>query len=87
MGFLAAASTHNIAWASFGEVKKMDMIKALARKLRAFIGNDNYGFYVAGSGRVWVPNARAHQILKVVAEDHRENAERELLRALMGGRR
>jgi hypothetical protein len=25
MGFLDAASTHNIAWASFGEVKKMDM--------------------------------------------------------------
>jgi hypothetical protein len=69
------------------EVRRTETIKALARKLRAFIGNDSHGFYVAGSGRVWVPNARAHQIPKVVAEDHRENAERELLRALMGGRR
>ena len=68
-------------------MKKTDTVKELARKLRAFVGSDDYGFYVAGSGRVWVPNARAHQIPKVVAEDHRENAERELLRAFMGGRR
>jgi len=65
----------------------MDAIKALARKLRAFIGNDSHGFYVAGSGLVWVPNALAHQIPKVIAENHRENAERELLRAIVMGRR
>ena len=64
----------------------MDAIKALARKLHRFIGNDSHGFYVAGSGRVWVPNALAHKIPKVVAEDHREKAERELLRVLMGRR-
>ena len=61
----------------------MDAIKALARKLRAFIGNDSHGFYVAGSGLVWVPYALANKIPKVIAENHRENAERELLRALM----
>jgi hypothetical protein len=70
-----------------GEVKKMDRIRALARKLRAVIGNDEHGFYVTGSGAVRVPNARVHQIPKVIAEDHRENARRELQRALIIGRR
>ena len=64
----------------------MDMIKVLARKLRAVIGNDDHGFYVAGSGPVWVPNVRAHEIPKVIAEHHVENAKRELQRALTIGR-
>ena len=65
----------------------MVTIRVLARKLRMFIGNDSHGFYVAGSGLVWVPNALAHQIPKVVAEAHRENARREILRAQMAARR
>ena len=68
------------------EVKKMDTTKALARKLRAVIDNDDHGVYVTGSGPVKVPNARLHQIPKVIAEHHRENAERELQRALIIGR-
>ena len=64
----------------------MDRIKALARKLRAIIGNDEHGFYVTGSGPVRVPNARVHQIPQVIAEHHRENAQRELQRALIGRR-
>ena len=68
---------------SLGEVKKMDMIKVLARKLRAVIGNDDHGFYVAGSGPVWVPNVRAHEIPKVIAEHHRDQAKRELQRILI----
>jgi hypothetical protein len=65
----------------------MDVIKALARKLRAVIGDDNNGFYVSGSGPIRVPNARVHQIPKVIAEHHRDSAKRELERALMIGRR
>jgi hypothetical protein len=68
------------------EVKKMDTIEALARKLRAVIGNDEHGVYVTGSGPVKVPNARLHQIPKVIAEHHGENAKRELQRALIIGR-
>jgi hypothetical protein len=64
----------------------MNMTKALARILRAVIGNDEHGFYVTGSGPVRVPNARAHQIPKVIAEHHRENVQRELQRALIIGR-
>ena len=64
----------------------MDTIRVLARKLRTFIGNDSQGFYVAGSGLVWVPKALAHQIPKVVAEAHREDAKREILRAQMAAR-
>jgi hypothetical protein len=67
------------------EVKKMDAIEALARKLGAVIGKDD-GVYVTGSGPVKVPNARLHQIPKVVAEHHGENAKRELQRALIIGR-
>jgi len=66
----------------------MNRIEALARKLASnVIGNDVHGFYVTGSGPVRVPNARAHQIPKVIAEHHRENAQRELQRALIIGRR
>ena len=61
----------------------MDMMSALARKLRAVFGNDDHGFYVSGSGPVWVPNARAHEISRVIAEHHRQQAERELLRILI----
>jgi len=70
--------------ASLGGIKKMGMIKSLARKLWEFIGNDRHGFYVAGSGPVKVPNSRAHEIPKVIAEHHRENAKRELLKSLIG---
>jgi hypothetical protein len=65
----------------------MDVVKALARKLRALIGDDNNGFYVTGSELLRVPNARVHQIPKVTAEHHRDTARRELQRALMIGRR
>jgi hypothetical protein len=61
----------------------VDMIEALARKLRAVVGDDRDGFYVTGSGPVWVPNARAHEIPQVIAQYHREQAERELQRALI----
>jgi hypothetical protein len=64
----------------------MDAIRALARKLRAIISNDEHGVYVTGSGPVKVPNARLHEIPKVTAEHHRENAKRELQRALTIGR-
>jgi hypothetical protein len=64
----------------------MDAIKALARKLLAVIGNDEHGVYVTGSGPVKVPYARLHQIPKVIAEHHRENAKRELQRALIIGK-
>jgi len=67
-------------------MKNMDTTKALVRKLRAVIGNDEHGVYVTGSGLVRVPNARLHQIPKVIAEHHRENAKRELQRALTIGR-
>jgi hypothetical protein len=62
----------------------MDVTKALARKLRALIGDDNNGFYVTGSGPIRVPNAQVHQIPKVIAEHHWEQAERELQWALSG---
>ena len=62
------------------------MIRTLARKIRKILANDDHGFYVAGSGPVWVPNARAHQVSRVIAEHHRYDAERELQRALMMGR-
>jgi len=65
----------------------MDVVKALARKLRALIGDDNNGFYVTGSGPIRVPNAQVYQIPKVIAEHHRDTARRELQRALMIGRR
>jgi hypothetical protein len=68
------------------EAKKMDTRKALAKKLLAIIGNDDHGVYVTGSEPVKVPNARLHQIPKVIAEHHRENAKRELQRALTIGR-
>jgi len=68
------------------EEKKMDAIEALARKLRAVIANDDQGVYVTGSGPVKVPNARLHQIPKVITEHHVENAKRELQRALTIGR-
>ena len=59
------------------EEKKMDAIEALARKLRAaVIGNDDHGFYVTGSGPVWVPNAQSHEIRKLIAEYHRHEVER-----------
>jgi len=61
--------------------------KALARKLRAVIGDGDHGFYVTGSGPVWVPNARAHEIPRVIAEQHMIDAKRELQRALVIGRR
>jgi hypothetical protein len=64
----------------------MDVIKALARKLPALIGDDNNGFYVAGSGLIRVPNAQVHRIPKVIAEHHRENAKRDLQRVLTIGR-
>ena len=64
----------------------MGAIRALARKLQAAIGNDERGAYVTGSGAVKVSNARLHQIPKVIAEHHRENARRELQRALIIGR-
>jgi hypothetical protein len=67
-------------------MEKLNMRKALARILRAAIGNDVHGFYVTGSGPVRVPNARAHQIPNVIAEHHREQARRELQRALIIGR-
>ena len=56
----------------------MDAIKGLARKLLTVMGNDEYGVYITGSGPVKVPNARLHQIPKVIAEHHRENVKREL---------
>ena len=65
------------------EVKKMDLMKALAMKIRTLIGNDQHGFYVTGSGPVRVPNSRAHQIPKVIAEHHRENAKMELQKAFL----
>jgi hypothetical protein len=65
----------------------MDGIRALARKLLAVISDGDHGFYVSGSGRVWVPKARAHEIPKVIAEHHSEQAKRELQRALMIGMR
>jgi hypothetical protein len=65
----------------------MDMIEALAKKLRALIGNDDRGFYVTGSGPIWVPNARANEIPKVIAEHHMYDAYMELQRAMMSGRR
>jgi hypothetical protein len=64
----------------------MDVTKALARKLRAVIGDDNNGFCVSGSEPIRVPNARLHQIPKVIAEHHRDSAKRELERALIGRR-
>jgi hypothetical protein len=64
----------------------MDAIRTLARKLRAAISNDAHGVYVTGSGPVKVSNARLNQIPKVIAEYHRENARRELQRALIIGR-
>ena len=60
--------------------------KVLERLVRVII-TDDHGFYVTGSGPVRVPNARAHQVPKVIAEHHREDAKRELQRALMIGRR
>ena len=60
--------------------------KTLARKLRAVISGDDHGFYVTGSGPVWVPNARSHQIPNVIAEHHMIDARRELQRALIIGR-
>jgi len=71
---------------SLGEMKKMNMRKALARTLRAIAGHDDHGFYVTGSGPVRVSNARYHQIPKVIAEHHSEQAKRELQRALIIGR-
>jgi hypothetical protein len=62
------------------------LMMALAGRLRALIGNDRHGFYVTGSGPVRVPNARSHQIPRVIAEHHREQAKRELQRALIIGR-
>jgi hypothetical protein len=64
----------------------MDAIEELARKLRAVIGNDEHAVYISGSGPVKVPNARLHQIPKVIGEHHGENAKRELQRALIIGR-
>lgn len=61
--------------------------KALVRKLQAVTGDGDHGFYVAGSGLVWVPNARSHQIPRVIAEQHMIDAKRELQRALVIGRR
>jgi hypothetical protein len=58
----------------------------MARKLRAIIGNDHHGFYVTGSGPVWVPNSRSHEISNVMAEHHSDSAKRELQRALIIGR-
>jgi hypothetical protein len=55
-------------------------------KPRAIIGNDDHGVYVTGSEPVKVPNARLHQIPKVIAEHHGENARRELQRALIIGK-
>jgi hypothetical protein len=62
------------------------LMMALARKLRAPIGNDHHGFYVTGSGPVRVPNSRSHLIPRVIAEHHREQAKRELQRTLIIGR-
>jgi hypothetical protein len=62
------------------------MMKALARKLLAVLGKEDHGFYVTGSELVWVPNARAHEIPKVIAEHHRDYAKRELQKALIGRR-
>ena len=59
----------------------MYMMKALARKLQAVIKKDDHGFYVTGSGPVRVPNARMHQIPKVIAEHHMDDAKRELRNA------
>jgi hypothetical protein len=71
-----------------GKVRKtlVGLMMALAGKLRALIGNDPHGFYVTGSGPVRVPKARSHQIPRVIAEHHREQAKRELQRALVIGR-
>jgi hypothetical protein len=69
-----------------GEVKKVNMRKAIARMLRAVVGDDVHGFYVTGSGPVRVPNARSHQIPEMIAEHHRDQAQRELQRALIIGR-
>ena len=60
--------------------------EALASKLRAIIGN-NDGFYVTGSGPVWVSNARSHEIPKVIAEHHRGEAKRDSRNPLILGRR
>jgi len=54
--------------------------------LRAVVGNDDNGFYVTGSGPVRVSNARVHDIPKVIAESHREDAKRKLQSALIIGR-
>lgn len=54
----------------------MDRIKALASKLRTVTGNGEHGFYVTGSGPVWVPNARANEIPRVIAEHHTVDAKR-----------
>jgi tryptophan synthase beta subunit len=60
---------------------------ALARILRTLVDSDHQGFYVIGSGPVRVPSVRSHQVPKVIAEHHREQAKRELQRALIIGRR
>jgi hypothetical protein len=62
----------------------MRMKEALARIFRAVVGNDDNGFYVTGSGPVRVPNSRAHQVPKVIAEHHRDQAKRELQMAVIG---
>jgi len=66
-----------------GDNYKMNVRKALAMILRAITRKDNHGFYVTGSGPIRVPNARLHEIPKVIAEHHTDQAKRELLRALM----
>jgi len=68
------------------EMKKMGMREALASKLRAVFGNGD-GFYVTGSGPVWVSIARSHEIPKLIAEHHRDQAKRDSRNPLIIGRR
>jgi hypothetical protein len=60
----------------------MSKAKELARKLVLALSKEEHGFYVTGSGFVWVPEARSNEIPRVIAEHHREQAKRELQRAL-----
>jgi len=67
-------------------MKKMSVSNPVSRIIRAVIGNDVHGFYVKGSGPVWVPNVRSHEIPKVIAEHHWSQVERDSRWALRIGR-
>ena len=65
----------------------MSIIKTFARKLWVVVTEDDHVVYVIGSGLVPVPNARLYGIPNVIAEHHKDNAERDLLDALTSTKR